>query len=232
MKKINKLLLLGAVTSGFLLGGIKLANVVDQDNKITKANIVLLADETSIEEISEETPITSENETPIENEDKFTMEDVKELIAKVDTALISYIGLGSGAILTALITLIVNIRKNKSYTNSNQSNVLKATETILNEITPIIQNRILELTNSVSALFNENKELKAFMVSAIALMQENTPEARLKVLELAQKVNFDKTSEQIKATIEKQVQETKETVAKLDKIIEDRSKENEEIAVL
>lgn len=167
--------------------------------------------------------ITSETNPILDNKDKIE-EKLNEWFSPAVVANImswlAYIG--------TIIGLVNNLKKAKKENNLTLSDVK---EQVCGELEKVVSKEVTEKVakyfDGADRLQNEIKDVLETFAKIMALSQENTPESRIAILDLIQKLggNTNKMIEEIKTAVNEQVekQEAKkeENVKELDKIIDD-----------
>lgn len=175
-----------------------------------------------------EEPIVPVEEEPIvpveENEDESDIFTTDELVSWLDQKFfVPVLGVGVVTIISWIVTAVINIVKNNKFKKSAFANSESASKEIMKVVTPILENRMNDMGDNLQNIVNENKEMKSFLVSAIALMQENTPEARLKVLEMAKGIDFSGNYKKSEEIVKKEIEQTKETISKIEDLIKNEN---------
>lgn len=175
-----------------------------------------------------EEPIVPVEEEPIvpveENEDESDIFTTDELVSWLDQKFfVPVLGVSIVTIISWIVTAVINIVKNNKFKKSAFANSESASKEIMKTVSPLIENRMNDMGDNLQNIVNENKEMKSFLVSAIALMQENTPEARLKVLEMAKGIDFSGNYKKSEEIVKKEIEETKETISKIEDLIKDEN---------
>lgn len=189
--------------------------------EISSAEIEASEEISSIEE--KESEITSETNPILDNKDKIE-EKLNEWFSPAVVANImswlAYIG--------TIIGLVNNLKKAKKENNLTLSDVK---EQVCGELEKVVSKEVTEKVakyfDGADRLQTEIKDVLETFAKIMALSQENTPESRIAILDLIQKLggNTNKMIEEIKTAVNEQVekQEAKkeENAKELDKIIDD-----------
>ena len=219
---MKKLLISLFLISGLFIGGKGVIVNAEEPSDVVE--------ETSIEEISnsvEESDISSNvlSEIISNEESKNIIEDkLNEWFSPAVVAnIMSWL-----AYIATIIGLVNNLKKAKKDNNLTLG-IVK--EQVCGELEKVVNKEVTEKVASyfdaADKLQKEIKDVLEIFAKIMALSQENTPESRIAILELIQRLgsNTSEMIENIKSTIDNQVkeEETKkiENNKELDKIIDD-----------
>lgn len=222
---MKKLLISLFLISGLFVGGKSLVlNAEETTSETTSEEVSSIEEVTSSEVISSnEVSITSETNVIEENkekiEDKLNEWFSPQVVALI-MSLLGYIG--------TILGLASSLKKLKKEKNLTAQDVK---EQVCAELEKVVSKQVVEKVatyfDSAEKMQNEIKDVLETFAKILALSQENTPESRVAILELIQRLgnNTNGMIETIKETINTQEKEKEEKKQandeKLNKIIDD-----------
>ena len=212
---IKTLLLMGALTLAPL-------NTEGETTPPTQETTPTDPDDSKKEDTS-----TSEDEKKEETTTDETKNEIKEWLSKffepqqvaMIMTWITYIGTIIG-----LIAKCYSLAKQKTLTADNVKEAIL--EKLGDKVDEAVANQLASSLVSITKMVKNQNETLALLTKVMALSQENTPESRVAILDLISRLGVIDNSEiqEIKETINKQVEETKvaeeKTNESVDTIIE------------
>lgn len=218
---MKKLLISLFLISGLFVGGKSLVVNAEEPTSEEVSSI----EEISSSEVISSSEISVSSETNVIEENKDKIEDkLNEWFSPQVVAMImswlAYIG--------TILTLVNNLKKLKKEKNLTAQDVK---EQVCAELEKVVSKQVVEKVavyfDSADKMQKEIKDVLETFAKILALSQENTPESRVAILELIQRLgnNTNGMIETIKETISTQEKEKEEkkqaNEEKLNKIIDD-----------
>lgn len=218
---MKKLLISLFLISGLFVGGKSLVVNAEEPTSEEVSSI----EEISSSEVVSSNEISVSSETNVIEENKDKIEDkLNEWFSPQVVAMImswlAYIG--------TILTLVNNLKKLKKEKNLTAQDVK---EQVCAELEKVVSKQVVEKVatyfDSADKMQKEIKDVLETFAKILALSQENTPESRVAILELIQRLgnNTNGMIETIKETINTQEKEKEEkkqaNEEKLNKIIDD-----------
>ena len=222
---MKKLLISLFLISGLFVGGKSLVLNAEETTSETTSEEVSSIEEVTSSEVISSNEVSETSETNVIEENKEKIEDkLNEWFSPQVVALIMSL-LGYIGTILGLANSLKKLKKEKNLTAQDVK------EQVCAELEKVVSKQVVEKVatyfDSAEKMQNEIKDVLETFAKILALSQENTPESRVAILELIQRLgnNTNGMIETIKETINTQEKEKEEKKQandeKLNKIIDD-----------
>ena len=222
---MKKLLISLFLISGLFVGGKSLVLNAEETTSETTSEEVSSVEEVTSSEVISSNEVSETSETNVIEENKEKIEDkLNEWFSPQVVALIMSL-LGYIGTILGLANSLKKLKKEKNLTAQDVK------EQVCAELEKVVSKQVVEKVatyfDSAEKMQKEIKDVLETFAKILALSQENTPESRVAILELIQRLgnNTNGMIETIKETINTQEKEKEEKKQandeKLNKIIDD-----------